>query len=91
MNGTSLLPVAHRESRAFARWARRFLLIALAPESYINGWWISLKAERILCAADYPYESLDESVEFLDSASIPEAAKHKIYHGNAERLSKLTK
>ncbi len=45
-----------------------------------------LGAERILFAADYPYESLGETVEFMDSAPVSEADRHKIYHGNAETL-----
>ncbi len=45
-----------------------------------------LGAERILFAADYPYESLGEAVEFMDSAAVTETDRNKIYHGNAEAL-----
>jgi 2,3-dihydroxybenzoate decarboxylase len=45
-----------------------------------------LGADRILFAADYPYESLRESVEFMDSTPITEVDRHKIYHANAEAL-----
>ena len=48
-----------------------------------------LGADRILYAADYPYESVDESVQFLDEALMSDNDKHKIYHGNAERLFSL--
>ena len=45
-----------------------------------------LGADRILFAADYPYESVGEAVKFMDSAPVPEADLHKIYHANAEAL-----
>ncbi len=45
-----------------------------------------LGAERILFAADYPYETLSEAVEFMDSAPVSEADRHRIYHANAEAL-----
>lgn len=45
-----------------------------------------LGAERILFAADYPYESMREAVDFMDGVAVPEADLHAIYHGNAERL-----
>jgi len=48
-----------------------------------------LGADRILYAADYPYESVDESVKFIDEAKTSDSDKHKIYHGNAERLFSL--
>ncbi len=49
-----------------------------------------LGADRILFAADYPYEVVSEAVEFLESADLSEADKHKIFHGNAERLFGLS-
>lgn len=45
-----------------------------------------LGAHRILFAADYPYESLSEAVEFMDSAPVTEGDRHRIYHANAEEL-----
>lgn len=45
-----------------------------------------LGAERVLFAADYPYESLSEAVDFMDSAPMTQEDRHKIYHGNAEAL-----
>ena len=45
-----------------------------------------LGADKILFAADYPYESLSEAVEFMDSATVTEADRRKIYHANAEAL-----
>jgi 2,3-dihydroxybenzoate decarboxylase len=45
-----------------------------------------LGADRILFAADYPYESVEDSVKFLDAADLSIQDKHKIYYGNAEKL-----
>ena len=45
-----------------------------------------LGADRILFAADYPYESVEEAVQFMDAADLSDVDKHKIYHGNAERI-----
>jgi len=44
----------------------------------------ALGPERILFAADYPYESMHEAVEFMDGVDLPDEDRHKIYHGNSE-------
>jgi 2,3-dihydroxybenzoate decarboxylase len=44
-----------------------------------------LGAERIMFAADYPYESVEDGVAFLDQVDIPEVQRAQIYAGNAER------
>jgi 2,3-dihydroxybenzoate decarboxylase len=49
-----------------------------------------LGADRIFFAADYPYESLRDAVEFMDSAPVSEADRQKIYHANAEVLFGIT-
>lgn len=48
-----------------------------------------LGAERILFAADYPYESVAEAVEFMDSAPISDKERRMFYQTNAEKLFKL--
>jgi 5-carboxyvanillate decarboxylase len=48
-----------------------------------------LGEDRILFAADYPYESVEEGVAFLDQVDITEAQRQKIYSRNAERVFKL--
>jgi 2,3-dihydroxybenzoate decarboxylase len=45
-----------------------------------------LGPDRILFAADYPYESMPEAVEFMDSVEISVKDRHRIYHANAEEL-----
>lgn len=49
----------------------------------------SLGADRIMFAADYPYESLQQHVDFIDTAPISDDDRNKICHLNAERLFKL--
>jgi 5-carboxyvanillate decarboxylase len=46
--------------------------------------------ERILFAADYPYEVAAEAVGFLDGAAITEEERAKIYWQNAARVFRLT-
>ena len=45
-----------------------------------------LGEDRIMFAADYPYESVADGVNFLDNVDITEAQRVKIYSGNAERV-----
>ena len=44
---------------------------------------------RILFAADYPYESVEEHVDFMDNVDISDDDRAKIYHRNSEELFKL--
>ncbi|MFH1489304.1 MAG: amidohydrolase family protein [Pseudomonadota bacterium] len=46
---------------------------------------LAMGAESILFAVDYPWESADESVAFLESAPISEGDKEKIFYRNAQR------
>jgi 2,3-dihydroxybenzoate decarboxylase len=48
-----------------------------------------LGADRILFAADYPYEVVAEAVTFLDGASISEEERAKIYWQNATQVFRL--
>lgn len=45
--------------------------------------------DSIMFAADYPYESVQEGVEFLDTVDITEDQRQKIYCANAERIFRL--
>ena len=47
-------------------------------------------ADRILFSIDYPYSSTETGRRFLDSWPLNPADTHKIAHGNAERLLKLS-
>jgi 5-carboxyvanillate decarboxylase len=48
-----------------------------------------LGVDRILFAADFPYEDDAEAVRFMDSASVTEEERKKIYETNARRVFKL--
>lgn len=48
-----------------------------------------LGADRIMFAADYPYESVEDGVAFIDGATVTEDERAKIYWRNAERVFKL--
>ena len=46
-------------------------------------------ADRIMFSTDYPYESMKEHADFIDSVDISESDREKICHLNAEKLFKL--
>ncbi|MFZ5778944.1 MAG: amidohydrolase family protein [Pseudomonadota bacterium] len=48
-----------------------------------------LGADRIMFAADFPYENDAEAVRFMDEATVTEEERSKIYQGNALRIFKL--
>ncbi len=48
-----------------------------------------LGVDRIMFAADYPYESVEEGVRFLDTVDITEKQRVQIYATNAERIFRL--
>jgi 2,3-dihydroxybenzoate decarboxylase len=62
----------------------------VAQQSSLQLAHAELGADRILFAADYPYEDVDEAVHFMDTADLTDVDKHKIYHGNAEQLFNLS-
>jgi len=45
-----------------------------------------LGVDRVLFAADYPFESMKEAVQFVDNAPISDSEREKTYHLNAEKL-----
>ena len=49
-----------------------------------------LGVDRILFAADFPYEDDAEAVRFMDGASVTEEERRKIYETNACRVFKLS-
>jgi 2,3-dihydroxybenzoate decarboxylase len=46
-------------------------------------------AEAVLFSVDYPYESRHEAVAGLERTTLSDADRHKIAHGNAERILRL--
>jgi 2,3-dihydroxybenzoate decarboxylase len=45
--------------------------------------------DKIMFAADYPYESVEDGVRFMDEVAITEEQRRKIYSENAIRIFKL--
>lgn len=52
--------------------------------------FLELGADRIMFAADYPYEKSDEAVRFIEQIPISDIDKAKIQYLNAEKLFKLS-
>ncbi|OKK21338.1 amidohydrolase [Streptomyces sp. CB02488] len=50
---------------------------------------LALGADRILFGTDYPFEEMSVATDFLRTAPISEADRHKIASGNAEALLRL--
>ena len=50
---------------------------------------MTLGADKILFAVDYPYENSEDAVTFLEEAPICDSDKEKIFHLNAEKLLAL--
>jgi len=50
---------------------------------------LEIGAERILFAADYPYESLPEAAQWIDTCPIAETDREKIGRANAQRLFRM--
>jgi len=53
--------------------------------------FLELGADRMLFAADYPYENSEEAANFIDSIPISSLDKEKIQHGVAEKIFKIKK
>lgn len=51
--------------------------------------YLALGADRILFAADYPFESSKEATQFMDAAPLCDTDREKIYHLNAEKFLAL--
>lgn len=49
----------------------------------------ALGVDRIMFAVDYPWEPMNEAVDFMDRLQINNEDKEKMYHKNAEVLLKL--
>jgi predicted TIM-barrel fold metal-dependent hydrolase len=49
----------------------------------------AVSVDRIMFAIDYPYGDAERARRFLDNAPLAVADRHKIAHGNAERLLRL--
>ena len=51
---------------------------------------LTIGADRILFACDYPYEMMEPAARWIERAPISENDRRKIASGNASRLFKLS-
>jgi 2,3-dihydroxybenzoate decarboxylase len=49
----------------------------------------ALGADRVMFSADYPFESMEEAAEFMDSVPLDARTREAVAFGNAEALFKL--
>jgi len=49
----------------------------------------ALGADRVMFSADYPFESIDEAAEFMDTVPLDEKTRADIAYNNAARLLRL--
>jgi len=59
-----------------------------SPEALICA-MLAVGADHLLFSTDYPYASMERTTQFVETASISEIDREKIFHVNAERLLKL--
>jgi 2,3-dihydroxybenzoate decarboxylase/5-carboxyvanillate decarboxylase len=45
-----------------------------------------LGVDNVMWAIDYPYQPMAPAVAFMDQAPLSDDERHKLYHGNAERI-----
>jgi len=50
----------------------------------------ALGADRVMFAADYPFEQAEEAGHFLDTVALPETVREDIAHNNAARILGLS-
>ena len=49
----------------------------------------TLGVDNIMFAVDYPFESSEEAVKFIDAVPVSEKEKEKVCHLNAEKIFSL--
>ena len=55
----------------------------------LTGAVLEIGAEAVLFSVDYPYEPSHEAAAGLERTTLGDADRHKIAHGNAERILRL--
>jgi 2,3-dihydroxybenzoate decarboxylase len=75
--------------KTFSQYFRDHFYVALSSQCWnelLTFLIASVGSDRIMFAADYPYESLKQHVEFIESAQISNEDRAKICYRNAETL-----
>ena len=76
-----------------SEYFRKNFVITTAGMTYAAPLKLSLEMlgpEKILFAADYPYEDMAEAVQFMNTVDVSEAVRQQIFHENAEALFGLS-
>ena len=60
-----------------------------ASDQALIGAMLTIGADRILFACDYPYEMMEPTARWIERAAISEGDRRKIASGNARRLFKI--
>jgi predicted TIM-barrel fold metal-dependent hydrolase len=60
-----------------------------ASDQALIGAMLTIGADRILFACDYPYEMMEPTARWIERAAISEGDRRKIAAGNARRLFKI--
>lgn len=55
----------------------------------LTGAVLEIGAEAVMFSVDYPYESSHEAVAGFERTTLSDADRHKVAHGNAERILRL--
>ncbi len=55
----------------------------------LTGAVLEIGADAVMFSVDYPYESSHEAVTGLERTTLSDSDRHKIAHGNAERILRL--
>jgi 2,3-dihydroxybenzoate decarboxylase/5-carboxyvanillate decarboxylase len=72
-----------------SEYLRRNFLITTSGQESPLALEFSIKQlgiDNVLWAIDYPYQPSQPAVAFMDSVVVSDDDRHKLYHGNAERV-----
>jgi len=82
--------VSHRDSAHPSRAKPvSYATLELPLSSFTVARRLQLSPIRRLWAVDYPYQSTEEAVAFMDAAPLSHEDKAKVYGRNAERIFRL--
>lgn len=87
-----LPPQVTKLDRPIGAYLRENLQYIFSGFNYIPAFLdllLQVGVDRIMFSADYPYGSMALARTFLDQLPVSTADKHRIAHGNAERLLRL--
>jgi predicted TIM-barrel fold metal-dependent hydrolase len=78
--------------RPVAAYLRENIYYSFSGFNYIHCFldlFLQMGVDRIVFSTDYPHQTMESAITFLDQLPISPADKERIAHGNAERLLKI--